>query len=780
MSSPTGIGAPVRRKEDRPHLTGAARFTADLRRPGEAHAAVVRSPHAHARLVRIDTAAARALPGVRLILTAEDLRDEIAHALPSYSRTPPFDIRGRDGALAPEAEQFPLARDRVRYPGEAVAFVVAETPTQAQDAAELVTVEYRSLPAVVELEQALAPDAPRLWDDVPGNVSFEWEHGDAEAVHTALARAAHVARVTVANNRIAVAFMEPRAALAEFDPTTGRWTLWAGCQSAHRMQEVMAYLLGVDTSRVRVVVPDMGGGFGARAGNYSEFPLLLVAARRLGCPVRWAAERTESFLTDTQARDHVLRGELGLDERGRFTAIRVHADWRHGAYFAARSVFTMVHYLTPTLGGAYRIPCGHLSLRGVFTNTTPLGAYRGIGRVEANYIMESLVDAAARDTGIDRLELRRHNLVGADALPWTTPGGAVLTSGAFAENLERAARLADWSGFPVRRAAARASGRLAGIGVALYVENDGSIPSEFAEAEATPDGRVVVRVGTQDFGMGHATVFSQVAAEILGVPFDRVDLVFGDTDRVQRGAGSMASRSARLGGSAVVGGARKLVEVGRDVAARMLEAAAVDLHYDAGRYRVAGTDRGVDLFAVAAFAAADGQRLVGQADFVTTTEAHANGCHVAEVSLDPEVGTVRLERLSIVADVGRAINPLIVHGQLHGGAAQGVGQALWEELAWDPQSGQPLSASFLTYTIARADDLPAFNVELNEIPEADNPLGVKGAGESATTGAPAAVMNAVRDALQAAGAGPVDMPATAARVYQALRASGHARDARLP
>jgi carbon-monoxide dehydrogenase large subunit len=301
------------------------------------------------------------------------------------------------------------------------------------------------------------------------------------------------------------------------------------------------------------------------------------------------------------------------------------------------------------------------------------------------------------------------------------------------------------------------------------VENDGSIPSEFAEAEATPDGRVVVRVGTQDFGMGHATVFSQVAAEILGVPFDRVDLVFGDTDRVQRGAGSMASRSARLGGGAVVGGARKLVEVGRDVAAQMLEAAAVDLHYDAGRYRVAGTDRGVDLFAVAAFAAAAGQRLVGQADFVTAAEAHANGCHVAEVSLDPEVGTVRLERLSIVADVGRAINPLIVHGQLHGGAAQGVGQALWEEVAWDPQSGQPLSASFLTYTIARADDLPAFTVELNEIPEADNPLGVKGAGESATTGAPAAVMNAVRDALQAAGAGPVDMPATPARVYQALR-----------
>jgi carbon-monoxide dehydrogenase large subunit len=769
MSGPTGVGAPVRRKEDPPHLTGTACFTADLHRPGEAHAAVVRSPHAHARLGRIDTAAARTRPGVLLVLTAEDVRDEISHALPSYSRTPPFDVRGRDGAPAPEAEQFPLARDRVRYPGEAVAFVVAETPAHAQDAAELVTVEYRPLPAVVDLEQALAPDAPRLWDDVSGNVSFDWEHGDAEAVETALARAAHVARVTVANNRIAVAFMEPRGALAEFDTATGRWTLWAGCQSAHRIQELMAYVLGVDTGRVRVVVPDMGGGFGARAGNYPEFPLLLVAARRLGRPVRWIAERTESFLTDTQARDHVLRGELGQDERGRFTAIRVHADWRHGAYFAARSVWTMLHYLTPTLGGAYRIPCGHLSLRGVFTNTTPLGAYRGIGRVEANYIVESLVDAAARDTGIDRLELRRRNVVSAAELPWTTPGGAVLTSGAFAENLERAARLADWNGFPARRAAARASRRLSGIGVALYVENDGTIPSEFAEAEATPDGRVVVRVGTQDFGMGHATIFSQVAATILGVPFDCVEIVFGDTDRVERGVGSMASRSARMGGGAVVFGSRKLVEVGREVAARMLEAAAVDLSYEAGRYRVAGTDRGVDLSAVAAFAAAGGQRLIGQADFVTTTYAHANGCHVAEVSLDPEDGTVRLERLSIVADVGRAINPLIVHGQLHGGAAQGVGQALWEEVSWDPQSGQPLSASFLSYAVARADNLPAFDVELNEIPEADNPLGVKGAGESATTGAPAAVMNALRDALQAAGAGPVDMPATPERVYQALQ-----------
>jgi carbon-monoxide dehydrogenase large subunit len=474
-------------------------------------------------------------------------------------------------------------------------------------------------------------------------------------------------------------------------------------------------------------------------------------------------------VSDYQARDHVLRGALALDERGQFTALRVEVDWRHGAYLTSRSVWVMVHYFPPTLGGPYRLPSAHISMRGIFSNSTPQAAYRGIGRIEANYLTESLIEAAARAAGIDRVELRARNLAGAGDLPWTTAGGAVLTSGAFEANLARALDLADWRGFSARRKAVDADGRLRGIGVAMYVENDGSTPTEFAEVEVTPGGRVVVRVGTQDFGMGHETVFSQIAADELSVPLETVDVVFGDTDQVERGAGSHGSRSARMGGGAVVGSVRKLVESGRELAARLLEAATADITYGDGRFTVAGTDHGVTLAAVATFAGRQGGRLAAQTDFVTAGDAHANGCQVCEVSVDRDTGELRLERHVIVADVGRAINPLIVHGQLHGGAAQGIGQALMEHVVLDPDTGQPMTATLMEYAIPRADDLPAPVVELNEIAEADNPLGVKGVGENATTGVPAAFMNAVRDALAGAGVEHVDMPVTAERLWQALR-----------
>jgi carbon-monoxide dehydrogenase large subunit len=677
--------------------------------------------------------------------------------------------------MPPEAEQFPLARETVRYAGEPIAFVVAETLAQAEDAAELVRIDYEPRAAAIAIREALGPAAPLVWGDRPSNVSFEWEGGDGRAVEAAFARAAHIARVEVINNRIAPVFMEPRSAAAEFDVASSRFTLHVGCQGAHGLRAVLAHVMGIEPARLRVIVPDTGGGFGARGGVYPEYPLLLVAARRLGRPVKWTAERREAFLSDYQARDHVLRGELALDGDGQFTAMRVRVDWRHGAYLTTRNVWVMAHYLPPTLGGPYRIPCGHVTLRGVFSHTTPLAAFRGIGRIEANYLTESLIEAAARETGIDRIELRRRNLVTSGAFPWTTPGGAVLTGGAFSENLERALELADWRGFPGRRAASRDRGALRGFGLAMYVENDGSTPTEYAEIRATPDGRVIVSAGTQDFGMGHATVFSQVAAEILGVPFDSVDVVFGDTDRVVRGAGSHGSRSARVGGGAVVLGARKLVEDGRPVAARMLEAAAADVVYAGGRFTVAGTDRGVGLFEVAAFAEGAGGRLAAEADFATAGDVHANGCHACEVTVDPDDGTVRVERHVIVADVGRAINPLIVHGQMHGGAAQGIGQALLEHVVFEAGSGQPLAGSFMDYAIPRADDLPLLTVELNELVEPDNPLGVKGAGENATTGAPAAVMNAVRDALHGVGAGGVDMPSTREQVWSALRHRHRAR-----
>jgi carbon-monoxide dehydrogenase large subunit len=579
------VGAAMKRKEDRRFLTGQGLFTDDIALDNQAHAVVVRSPHAHARIRGIDVAGARAVPGVLLVLTAADVKGEIVRAIPSFSRTPPFDV-----ARAPEAAHHALAAGRVRYPGEPVAFVVAENVALARDAAERIVVEYDPLEADVDIDRAVSPGAPTVWDDVPDNVSFRWERGDASAVESALARAAHVVRVAVLNNRVMPLFLEPRSAVAEFDAPTGRWTLRVGCQSAHGMRALLCHVLDVTPERLRVVVPDTGGGFGARGGVYPEYPLLLVAARRLGRPVKWTAGRTESFLSDYQARDHVLRGELGIDEAGRFTAMRVRADWRHGAYFTSRNVWVMVHYFPPTLGGPYRIPLAHVSLRGVFSNTTPLAAYRGIGRIEANYLTESLVEAAARVTGIDRIELRRRNLVGPTILPWTTPGGAVLTSGAFEESMTRALELSDWRGFPERRQASQAAASLRGIGLAMYVENDGSTPTEFAEVEATASGRAVVRVGTQDFGMSHDTVFSQIAADALGVPFDVVDVVFGDTDQVPRGAGSHGSRSARMGGGAVVGATRKLIEAGRELAATLLEAGPADITYDAGRFTVVGTD----------------------------------------------------------------------------------------------------------------------------------------------------------------------------------------------
>jgi carbon-monoxide dehydrogenase large subunit len=769
----TGVGAPRRRREDPRFLTGASRFTDDIALPRQAYAVVVRSPHAHARIRAVDAAAARVARGVRLVLTAADLEGESIRPIPSFSRTPPFDIRGPDGATAADAEQAALAGDVARYVGQPVALVVADTLAEAEDAAELVRIDYEPRPAVIDIEQALAADAPLVWSDRPSNVSFEWEGGDRAAVDAAFARAAHVARVALVNNRIAPVFLEPRSAVAEYDPGTGRFTLNVGCQSAHGIRAVLAPMLSIELDRLRVVVPDTGGGFGARGGVYPEYPLLLLAARRLERPVQWTCERRDAFVSDHQARDHVLHGELALDTEGRFTAMRVRADWRHGAYFTSRNVWVMVHYLPPTVGGPYRIPCGHVAIRGVFSHTTPLAAFRGIGRIEANYLTERLIEAAARETGIDRIELRRRNIVQPAAFPWTTPGGAVVTGGAFSAHLERALDLGDWAGFPARRAASERRGKLRGFGVAMYVENDGSTPTEFAEVEARGDGRLIVCVGTQDFGMGHATIFSQIASEALGVPFDQVEVMFGDTDRVVRGAGSHGSRSARVGGGAVVLSARNLVEAGRPLAASLLEAAAGDLVYDGGRYTVTGTDKSVGLFQVAAAAERAGGRLVAQADFVTAGDVHANGCHVAEVTVDPDDGAVRLERHLIVADVGRAINPLIVHGQMHGGAAQGIGQALMEHVVFDLASGQPLAASFMGYAIPRADDLPPVAVELDELREPDNPLGVKGAGENATTGAPGAVMNAIDDALGSAAAGRVDMPATGERVWRALdRARG--------
>ena len=759
----TGIGARLPRLEDRRFLTGESRFTDDLSLPGQCYAAFVRAPHAHARIEAIDSAAAKAMPGVLAVWCAVDLRPLVPNPIPAGVAQPPFDMRGRDGRLAPDASQYPLAEGKVRFLGEPVAVVLAESAAQAEDAAEKVEIDYDPLPAVMTLQQALDPAAAKIWDDEDSNVSIDWRNGDGAEAARIFDAAAHVVSRELVNNRLLPAFTEPRAALADYDPAADSFTFHLGCQSAHGMQAGLCHVLDIAPEKLRVVVADTGGGFGARGGVYAEFPVLLAAARHLKRPVRWTASRSESMLTDNQARDHVSQGELALDEDGRFLALRIRADWRHGAYLPSRSIWVTLHYMPPTVGGAYRLPVADIGIRAVFTNTTPQGAYRGVGRAEANYILERLIDTAALELALDPVELRRRNLLDAGELPWTMAGGGVLTSGAFAANMDRTLALAT----PSRDAAAPAHW-LRGQGIAMYVENDGSTPTEYAEVEALASGKVVLRVGTQDFGMGHTTIYSQIASDRLGLAIDDIEVVFGDTGKVARGMGSHGSRSARMGGGAVVLGAEKMVEKGKLLAADMLEAAHQDLQYENGAFQVAGTDRGATLAAVAAYAQEQDERLAGEMDFDTEGDAYANGCHVARVAIDPDTGAVKLLQHVMVCDVGVAINPLIVDGQLHGGAAQGIGQALLEHVVYDPDSGQTLSGSLMDYCLPRADDLPFFATELVEIAEADNPLGVKGAGENATTGAPGAVMNAIHDALKQAGGGEVQMPATPERVWRAL------------
>ena len=766
------IGRRVARKEDERFLTGRGRFTDDIAEPGAARALMVRSPHAHARVLAVDASAARSMDGVLAVLVGRDLEGEIA-PIPTLARTAPFARANRDGSPMPDPCQPVLATTRVRYAGEPVAVVVAETEVAAHDAADALAVEYEPLPATVTYEQARAPQTP-VWDDNPGNVTLDREQGDREATEAAFAAAAHVVEVTLANNRVTPVFLEPRSAVASYDAARRTWTLTLGCQTAHGMRGVLAGMLGVDPERLRVVVPDTGGGFGARGTPYPEFALLLVAARRTGRTVRWTATRAESFLADAQSRDHLLHGALAVDAQGRFTAMRALVEWRHGAYVSPRGFATMTDYLIPTMGGPYRIPAGYIEMRGHPSNTAPQAAYRGIGRVESNYLMESLVDAAAVETGIDPIALRRRNLVAPHEMPWTAPGGFVCHGGDFRANLDRAVEAVDMAGFATRRAESAARGRLRGIAATPWVENDGGAPADYAKVEAHPDGAVTVFAGTQNFGMGHETVYAQIAADRLGLDFDAVRFVDGDTARVREGFGSHGSRSMRIGGTACVMGAHAMIERGRALAGEMLQAAGTEVGYDAGVFGVEGTDRCVTLAGVAAFAAERGEALSGEHRFTTERGSLGNGAAACEVEIDPETGKVDIVRYVIVCDTGRTINPMLAEGQLHGGAAQGIGQAVLERVVHDPQSGQNLTGSFMDYAIPRADDLPALEVVLTEVAETDNPLGVKGIGEGATTGAPPAVMGAVRDALSALGPvaiDAIDMPVTPETVWRAIRAA---------
>jgi carbon-monoxide dehydrogenase large subunit len=771
--TPSYVGASVKRTEDARLVTGRGRYAEDWNAPGQVHAAFVRSPHAHADIVAMDPTPARPVPGVLAVFTGRDLVADGVGAIPTLIAERGGGIRNRDGSPFAEPTWHPLAIDRVRHVGEPLAIVIAATPAAARDGAEAVAVRYAPRPAVVDGAAALREDAAQLHADVAGNRVYDWECGDVEATTRAIAGADHVTRLTLADNRLVTCFLEPRAALAEWDADAGRYTLHASLQSVHQLAANLARILGVTIDRVRCVTGDVGGGFGSKIQPYPEYVALAWAARRLGRPVKWVASRSEGFVSDAQSRDHVLEGELALDATGRVTALRVHSTSNLGAYVAPSTPISTLSNMERMISGLYAIPAIHLRVEGALTNTVPINVYRGVGRLECVYTVERLIERAARETGRDRVALRRANLI--RTFPYRTATGAVYDSGDYVARLDEVLERADVAGLPARRAEAAARGKLRGLGIGPYVEGTGGVPQEYAEVRVLPTGIVEVPMGSQSQGQGHETVFAQVVAERLGVPFEAVRVVMGDTDRVAKGVGTFASRSMVRGGSAALEASAALIAIGTTMAAHLLEAAPADVEYVDGAFRVVGTDRAIGIFEVARAAAdgtlpsALGTTLGAAAMHANPAFAFANGCEVCELEVDPETGAVVIVALTVVDDSGRSVNPMIVHGQQHGAVAQGIGQALIERCVYDPASGQLLSGSFLDYAIPRADDLPEISVTSRDVPSPTNPLGVKGAGEGGTVGAPGAVIHAILDALAPLGVAHIDMPATPERVWQAIR-----------
>jgi aerobic carbon-monoxide dehydrogenase large subunit len=781
-SAPQGFGRPLPRKEDPRLVTGRGRFSDDFTLPGQAHAHLVRSPHAHARILSIEIAAALAMPGVLAILSG---RDAAADGLASIPHKPvptnpnEFPLGGREGGgrvlVTPHP---PLATEIARFAGEAVAMVIAETAAAAADAAERVRVAYEPLPSVTATAAAGAPGAPVLWSELGSNVCVDSVAGDVRAADAAFAAAAHTVRLDTWVPRITGVPMEPRAALAVYE--AGRYTLYAGSGGAVRHKADLAEVLGVPEGSVRVVAEDVGGNFGTRNSFYPEFALVAWAARRLGRPVKWTCERREAFLTDYQARDLVSSMELALDADGRFLALRGTNTSNVGAHTVTFVPLNKGRELATTV---YRVPAAAVRGRAVLSNTSPLAAYRSAGRPQVMFVMERLIDLAARRHGFDRVALRRLNLVPTAAMPYANPFGIVYDSGDYLAVQDRAVALADWAGFEARRREARARGRLRGIGLANYIEIATGAPRERAHITVRPEGRIDVVIGTLAAGQGHETSFAQLVVEWLGCGFDQVSLISGDTDRVPVGGGSHSGRSMRLGGVVMAKAADQIVEKGARLAAWRLESAAADLEFSGGRFRVRGTDRAVGLFEVAAAAARPDAPeelrgpLDGVGDETVSTPSFPYGCAVCEVEVDPETGVAEVVRYTSVDDVGRAINPLIVDGQTHGGIAQGLGQALWEHCRYNAETGQLQSATFMEYAMPRADVLPSFTTEISEVPSTSNPLGLRGGGEGGTTPALGAAVNAIVDALAELGVEHLEMPVTPERVWNAIREAQRGRAA---
>ncbi|CAA9284283.1 MAG: Aerobic carbon monoxide dehydrogenase (quinone), large chain [uncultured Acetobacteraceae bacterium] len=767
-----GLSQPLRRIEDPRLLVGGGRYTDDIAPAGAAHGVVLRSPHAAAKILSIDTAPALEVPGVLAVITAKDWREEGLGEIPCM-----IPLKNADGSDRANTPRGALAEDRVRHVGDPVAFVVAETAQAARDGAEAVMVDYDPLPSVTDLAVAHEPGAPKVWDEIESNVCFDWETGDKARAEELISKATHVTRLTVVNNRVVVASMEGRAATAEYEAAEGKFTLHCGTQGSWLVKNLLAgNVFNLPPEKFRVVTPDVGGGFGMKLYLYAEYALVCMAARRLGRAVRWAAERSEAFLSDTHGRDNITLGELAVDKDGKFLALRTRNYANMGAYLSTFAPFIPTGAGTKVLASVYDFQAIHARVIGVLTNTVPVDAYRGAGRPESNYLVERLIDAAARDVGIDRVEIRRRNMVPQSAMPYVTAIGQRYDSGDFSTVLDEALRKSDWAGFPARKAASERRGKRRGIGLAYYLEATGGGPTERAEVRFAKDDAVEVLVGTQSSGQGHETAYAMLTSHELGIPIERIRIVQGDSDEIPTGGGTGGARSLYSEGQAILLTTATVVEKGKQAASEHLEAAVIDIEFTpvGGRFSVVGTDRGVDIMALAKIQrerAARGEpaTLLDAAE-VAEIKSHTfpNGCHVAEVEVDPDTGHIDVPRYIVVDDVGHAINPMIVRGQVHGGVAQGMGQAILERTAYDKDSGQLLSASFMDYCLPRAVDLPDIEVDLIEVPCETNPLGVKGAGEAGAVGSPPALINAVVDALAGAGVRHIDMPATPETVWKAL------------
>lgn len=762
-----GVGQSVARTEDPILLRGEGRYTDDINLAGQAHAVMVRSRIAHGLLKGIDTKAALVLPGVLAILTNDDL--EAAGFNPLKC---PMNIPQRDGSPMKTPVRPSLAKGKVRFVGEAVACVVAETALQAKDAAEAIELDIEELPAVTTPAAALAEGAAEIHDDAPGNLVLDFHYGNAEVVAKAFAEAAHVTRLEIESNRVVVNPMEPRSAIGSWDAVNERWVLNVGCQGVFGLRGGLAGVLNVKPDRLHVLTGNVGGSFGMKAPPYPEYAPLLLAAKRLGRPVKWTDERSESFLSDHHGRDHQRVAELALDKDGHFLAVRLSGTGNAGAYIYPPMPATT--NAVKNVIDVYKTPAMEVNSKIAFTNTTPIAAYRGAGRPEGNYYMERLIDTAAREMGIDRVELRRRNHIAPEAMPYKAPSGMNYDSGEFTAILDEALKVADWDGFAARQAESRARGKLRGRGIGSYLEVTAPAGKEYGGIRFEADGTVTMLSGTLDYGQGHASPFAQVLTEKLGIPFDRFRLMQGDSDQLLAGGGTGGSRSAIVGSEAFLEAGAKVIEQGKAIAAHVLEAATVDIEFDHGRFRIAGTDRSVGLLELAA-KLRDGMTLPEDLPQTldvkhisdTPPSAFPNGCHIAEVEIDPDTGQIDVVRYFMVNDFGTLINPMLVEGQAHGGVVQGIGQAIYEHTIYDEQ-GQPVAGTFMDYALPRASDAPSFSIISHPVPCKTNSLGVKGCGEAGCAGALPSVMNAIVDALSERGVTHIDMPVTPEKVWQVL------------